>query len=79
MSARKLPARYAAFVMPLFLSILMSGVVSFISTGNSDGFTGDFLSTWLRGWGVSWLIAFPTLLLILPLVRRATAAVVRMG
>jgi len=27
--------------------------------------------------GLSWLVAFPTLLFVLPLVRRATAAVVQ--
>ncbi|RYG86771.1 MAG: DUF2798 domain-containing protein, partial [Alphaproteobacteria bacterium] len=26
-------------------------------------------------WGLSWLVAFPTLLLILPLVRRLTATI----
>lgn len=78
-TSRKLPARYASFVLPLLLSILMTFVVSFISTVNSQGLGGDFLSTWLRAWGVSWLIAFPTLLLVLPLVQRVTAAVVNMG
>jgi hypothetical protein len=33
---------------------------------------------WLGSWGLSWLVAFPTLLLVLPLVRKATAAVVQM-
>jgi hypothetical protein len=30
----------------------------------------------MQAWGLSWLIAFPVLLLILPLVRRIVAALV---
>jgi hypothetical protein len=34
------------------------------------------LHVWLGAWGLSWLVAFPTLLLVLPVVRRATDALV---
>jgi hypothetical protein len=30
----------------------------------------------MGAWGLSWIVAFPTLLLVLPLVRRATRALV---
>jgi hypothetical protein len=73
---RKLPARYAGLVMPFLLSILMTCVVSLISTLKGVGPVANFASIWLGAWGVSWLIAFPTLLLVLPVVRRLTAAVV---
>ncbi|MCD2174647.1 DUF2798 domain-containing protein [Rhizobium sp. C4] len=72
----KLPARYAAFVMPLFLSIVMTFVVSAISTLKSLGFNGSFLTTWPVAWGLSWLVAFPTLLLVLPIVRWLVGLVV---
>jgi len=32
---------------------------------------------WLGSWAVSWLVAFPTMMLVLPVVRRVTAAFVR--
>lgn len=73
----KLPARYAAVVLPLFLSVLMTFIVSLVSTLRGIGFTQSFLGIWLSAWGLSWLIAFPTLLVALPLVRRATRAIVR--
>jgi hypothetical protein len=69
----KLPARYAAVVLPLLLSVLMT----FISTLRGIGLAQSFLGIWLSAWGLSWLIAFPTLLVALPLVRRATQAIVR--
>lgn len=73
---RRLPARYASIVMPLVLSILMTFVVSGISTLKSLGFTPAFLSTWPAAWAISWVVAFPTLLAVLPLVRRIVAMMV---
>lgn len=74
----KLPARYAAVVLPLLLSVLMTFIVSLVSTLRGIGLAQSFLGIWLSAWGLSWLIAFPTLLVALPLVRRATQAIVRM-
>mgnify|MGYP003594401365 CR=1 FL=1 len=76
--SRKLPARYASIVMPLLLSILMTCIVSAISTLRGLGPVPGFVRIWLGAWAWSWLVAFPTLLLVLPLVRRATAALVEM-
>ena len=67
---RKLPARYAAILSPLVLSLLMTFIVSFISTLKSLGFHPALPAIWLAAWGLSWLVAFPTLLLVLPMVRR---------
>src|SRR4051794_29782688 len=75
-AVRKLPARYAPVVMPFVLSILMTAVVSVISTLRSLGATPAFLATWPGAWALSWLVAFPTLLMVLPLVRRIVASVV---
>jgi hypothetical protein len=72
---RRLPPRYAAFVMPLILSVLMTFVVSAISTLKSLGPTSAFLLTWPSAWALSWLVAFPTLLVVLPLVRRLVTLV----
>ena len=76
MAFRKLPARYASFVMPLLLSIVMTCVISLVSTVLGVGMGPDLLHKWLRAWSASWLVAFPTVLFVLPLVRKATAALV---
>lgn len=72
----KLPARSAVWVMPLLLSLLMTCIVSLISTLRVAGFSLDLPRLWFSAWALSWLVAFPTLLLALPVVRRATAAIV---
>ena len=73
---RKLPARYAAILLPFILSLLMTFVISGIATLKSLGPTPAFVATWPAAWGISWVVAFPTLLVVLPLVRRIVALVV---
>ena len=52
----------------------MTFIVSFISTLKSLGFERSLPSIWMTAWGLSWLVAFPTLLLVLPMVRRIVGA-----
>ena len=69
---RKLPARYYELVLPLILSFLMTCVVSLISTWRSVGFVDGFMRLWLGAWALSWIIAFPLLLGVLPVARALT-------
>ena len=69
---RKIPARYAGLVMPFLLSVFMTCVVSAISILRSTGFSSQFLHLWPGAWLLSWAVAFPVLLLVLPVVRRLT-------
>jgi hypothetical protein len=77
MQLTRLPARYAGFVMPLILSVIMTMVVSAVATWRNLGLQADFASHWLPAWVISWTIAFPTLLLALPLTRRLVRLLVR--
>jgi len=73
----RLPARWAPIVMPLILSVCMSFIVSGIATVRAVGLADHFLALWMSAWGVSWLVAFPTLLLVLPMARRLVSLLVR--
>jgi hypothetical protein len=67
---KKLPSRFGSLVTPLVLSLLMTCVVSLIATLRALGFSERLFGAWLDAWGLSWLVAFPVLLFVLPLVRR---------
>jgi hypothetical protein len=77
LGVRKLPARYASIVLPLLLSIFMTFLVSLVSTLRGIGLAPNMIQVWLEAWAISWVVAFPTLLVVLPIVRRATNAIVR--
>lgn len=72
----KIPARYASIVMPFLLSILMTCIVSMISTFNGLAPDQDFIELWLASWCLSWVVAFPTLILVLPFVKKLTSILV---
>ncbi|MGJ3351901.1 DUF2798 domain-containing protein [Providencia sp. Je.9.19] len=73
----KLPARAMIFLVPFFLSLVMSGIVSLISVIRALGFTSEILSPWVTSWGLSWMIAFPTVLFVLPIARRFSLLLVK--
>lgn len=73
---RRLPARYAVIVAPLVLSIVMTCIVSAVATLRSLGPAPTALAVWPSAWAMSWLVAFPTLLAIQPLVRRLVGLIV---
>lgn len=70
-----LPERYHFLVMPLLLSVFMTCIVSFISTVKALGWPNNFMHLWLVAWSFSWVMAYPTLLLILPIVKRLTSLI----
>jgi hypothetical protein len=72
----KLPAKYNIVALPFVLSIMMSFVISGVSTLRALGWVEGFIGKWMQAWGISWLIAFPTVLLLFPLVRKVVAAFV---
>jgi hypothetical protein len=77
MKLTRFPARYAAVLMPLVLSILMTFVVSGVATVQNLGLENQFVLNWMSAWALSWIIAFPTLLAALPVTRRIVRALVQ--
>lgn len=76
MIIKKLPARFIHLIQPLFISIIMSGIVSAIATWRSIGFAPEFAHMWLTAWPLSWVIAYPILLFVLPFAKRLTLMIV---
>ena len=72
---KKLPASWYHFVMPFILSGSMTVIVSGISIIRTVGFQ-NLTAHWLGSWLWSWAIAFPALLVMLPLVRKCMRYIV---
>lgn len=68
-----IPARYAPLLLSLILSgamsLLVSGIATYRSLPPHQGFAGPWMSAWLT----AWLLAFPAVMLVAPLARRAVA------
>ena len=71
---KKIPKKYTellfAFVMSLLMAFLMSGVLTVVFAGVNK----QFLAHWMNGFVHAWPIAFPSILVIAPLVRKIVTA-----
>ena len=71
-----IPSRYSPYVFSFFMSLLMSGVMSFCITALNLGWVTDLLWLWLKAWSAAFVIAFPTIVLVTPLVRKLVSLVI---
>ena len=62
-----------AFFMSLLMSCLMSMVVSLLNVG----FDKNILHIWLKAWGGSFVIAFPAVYLVAPVVGKLVNLVIK--
>jgi len=62
-----------AFFMALFMSGFMSLVISIFNVGLVD----NIVILWLKAWAFAFCVAFPTVILIAPLVHKLTNRLIR--
>ena len=64
------PRRYAPILFSCLVSLIMVAVVSAVVVTLNEGFSTDLVGHWLRSFAISWPVAFPTLTIVAPVVRR---------
>lgn len=73
----KIHVKHMSWLMPLFLSGLMSGSLSCFNLFVNKGLMHGFIEKWLLTWAMSWLIAYPLILIFIPLVRKVLMLIVQ--
>lgn len=71
------PRKFAPVLFGLFLSGLMSLLVSGISTFRATGPIPGFAALWTSAWLTAWLFAFPIVLIAAPMARRMVERLVK--
>jgi hypothetical protein len=71
------PPSFFQPLFALFLSGMMSCLVSFISTLRGVGLVDGLVTLWLTNWIASWAVAFPAVLVVAPVARRMVSALIR--
>ena len=74
---RKLPPKWGLIVMPLLMSGMMSGIICMVNLLRVFGWHMDVLQEWPSTWLMAWAVAFPSVLLVMPVAKRITAKLVR--
>lgn len=71
----RIPTRYAPIVFGALLSVIMVAFVSAIVLALNRGVGEGFAWQWLKSCATTWPVAFPTVTLLAPWVRRVVARV----
>ncbi|HVY08238.1 MAG TPA: DUF2798 domain-containing protein [Burkholderiales bacterium] len=71
----RIPARFAPILFGALLSAIMVGLVSAFVITITQGVHAGFASQWLRSCITTWPVAFPTVTLVAPWVRRVVGRV----
>lgn len=71
----RVPARYSPLVFGALLSAIMVAIVSAFVLATARGIDSGFVAQWLKSCATTWPVAFPTVTLVAPWVRRVVARV----
>jgi len=71
----KIPARYSNLLFGGMLSLIMVTIISGAVVLVTQGAGPEFLKHWMKGFATAWPIAFPTVLVVAPLVRKVVKRV----
>ncbi len=73
-----IPKRFESVVFGLFLSAMMSFLVTGIANVMGIGLSSpEFVAKWMRSWATSWAFAFPVVLFVAPVVRKIVHRLVK--
>jgi len=71
----RIPNRFTPILFGGLLSLIMVGVVSALVLALNQGIHAGFAQQWLRSCMTTWPVAFPTVTLVAPWVRRMVCRV----
>lgn len=69
----RIPSRFAPILFSALLSAIMVCIVSAFVLLVSQGLHAGFVAQWLKSCATTWPVAFPTVAVVAPLVRRWVA------
>ena len=71
----RIPARFSPILFSALLSAIMVCIVSAFVLATSQGIHAGFASQWLTSCATTWPVAFPTVAIVAPWVRRVVGRV----
>ena len=67
---RKIDQRHASTLLAFITSLLMSCLMSLVVTLRHVGFVAEVWGLWMEAFPLAFVVAFPTVLVVLPIARR---------
>ncbi|MDX2367129.1 MAG: DUF2798 domain-containing protein [Colwellia sp.] len=67
--------KHHKLVFSFFMSLLMSGIMSFVISVFNVGMVANIITLWLKAWSFAFVVAFPTIIIVSPLVHKLVSLV----
>ena len=62
--------KHHKIVFSFFMSLLMSCIMSFVISVFNVGIVTDIISVWFKAWAFAFVVAFPTIIMVSPIVHK---------
>jgi len=69
--------KYHQLVFSFFMALFMSCIMSFIISAFNVGFVSNIVNLWLKAWGFAFCVGLPVVLMVSPTVRRLVDLVIK--
>jgi len=69
--------RFQHLVFAFFMSLLMSCLMSLVISIFNIGLVDDILTIWVKAWSFAFIVAFPAIILVSPMVKRLVALAIK--
>ncbi|MFT5759881.1 MAG: hypothetical protein ACI9LM_004665 [Alteromonadaceae bacterium] len=67
--------KHHKIVFSFFMALLMSGIMSFVISVFNVGLVTNIITLWLQAWSFAFVVAFPTIIMVSPLVHKLVSLV----
>ncbi len=71
-----IPKKYEMILFAFLMSFFMAGFMSFVVTLINIGFVDGIVMIWLEAYWKAFLVAFPTILVVVPQVRKIVSKLI---
>lgn len=72
-----LSPKYHRYAFSFFMALLMSCIMSLVISLFNVGFVDDIFSIWMKAWAFAFVVAFPAITLVSPIVHKLVSLVIR--
>ncbi len=69
--------KHHRIVFAFFMALLMSCIMSFVITTFNVGFVSNLVHMWLKAWAFEFVVAFPTITVVAPVVHKLVSLVLK--
>lgn len=67
--------KHHKIVFSFFMALLMSGIMSFVISVFNVGMVTNIITIWLQAWSFAFIVAFPTIVIVSPVVNKLVSLV----